>query len=101
MNSLKQNESIARIVYILISVKCGKDWALYKHKCVKYFNQTVNFQEAENICESNKATMVSIHSDKDNEFIKSYVEKHASHSTKVWLGLKRNISDAQEFVWID
>jgi hypothetical protein len=43
--------------------------------------------------------MVSIHSDEENEFIRSYVEKHASHSTKVWLGLKRNIS--QGFEWID
>jgi hypothetical protein len=88
-------------LYILIPVKCGKDWALYKHKCVKYFNQNVKFQEAENICESNNATMVSIHSDEENEFIRSYVEKHSDFATRVWIGLKRNISDPQEFVWID
>ncbi len=42
--------------------------------------------------------MISIHSAEENEFIKSYVEKQ-SHSTNVWIGLKRNIS--QGFEWID
>jgi hypothetical protein len=45
--------------------------------------------------------MVSIHSAEENEFIRSYVEKHADNATRVWIGLKRNISDPQEFVWID
>ncbi len=45
--------------------------------------------------------MVSIHSDEENEFIRSYVENEAQSSTKVWIGLKRNISDPQEFIWLD
>jgi hypothetical protein len=44
--------------------------------------------------------MVSIHSDEENEFIRSYVEKRPDY-TSVWIGLKRNISDPQEFVWVD
>ncbi len=68
---------------------------------MKYFNQTVKFQEAEKICESNNATMVSIHSDEENEFIRSYIEKHPDYTTRVWIGLKRNISDPQEYVWVD
>ncbi len=43
--------------------------------------------------------MVSIHSDEENEFIRSYVEKHSSHSTRVWIGMKRNIT--QGFKWMD
>jgi len=43
--------------------------------------------------------MVSIHSDEENEFIRSYVEKQPSYSTKVWIGMKRNIT--QGFKWID
>ncbi len=88
-------------LYFLIPVKCGKDWILYKHKCVKYFNQTVKFQEAEKICESNNATMISIHSNEENEFGRSYVEKYPDYTTRVWIGLKRNISDPQHFLWVD
>ncbi len=59
----------------------------------------MKFEVAEKICQSNNATVISIHSAEENEFIRSYVEKHASHSSNVWLGLKRNIS--QGFKWID
>jgi len=45
--------------------------------------------------------MVSIHSDEENEYIRSYVEKYSDYTTRVWIGLKRNISDPQEFVWVD
>jgi hypothetical protein len=40
--------------------------------------------------------MVSIHSAEENEFIRSYVQKQ-SHSIRVWIGLKRNIT--QGFQW--
>jgi hypothetical protein len=66
---------------------------------VKYFDQRVKFQEAEKFCESINATMISIHSAEENKFIRSYVEQQPEYSTKVWIGLKRNIS--QGFRWID
>ncbi len=45
--------------------------------------------------------MISIHSSEENEFIRNYVEEQPSHSTRVWIGLKRNIYDSHEFVWVD
>ncbi len=68
---------------------------------MKYFNQKVKFQKAEKICESNDAKLISIHLAKENEFIRSYVEKQREHSTRVWIGLKRNIFGILEFVWVD
>jgi hypothetical protein len=68
---------------------------------VKYFDKKVKFQEAEKICESNNATLISIHSFEENEFITRYVAQQPSHSSKVWIGLKRNISGYKEFVWVD
>ncbi len=43
--------------------------------------------------------MISIHSDEEIEFIRSYVKTQFKHSAKVWIGLERNIS--QGFRWID
>jgi hypothetical protein len=57
-----------------------------------------NFERRKKICESNNSTLISIHSAEENEFIRSYVEKH---STRVWIGLERNISGSHEFVWVD
>jgi protein tyrosine phosphatase len=68
---------------------------------MKYFNQKVKFEEAEQICESYNATLISIHSAEENEFIRSYVLKQSLYSTNVWIGLKRNISGSHEFVWVD
>jgi hypothetical protein len=65
---------------------------------VKHFYKKVKFQEVEKICESNNATLISIHSLEENEFIRSYVAQQPSHSSKVWIGLKRNISGSGEFV---
>ncbi len=45
--------------------------------------------------------MISIHSGEENEFIRNHVEKQPSFSTRVWIGLKRNISGSREFVWVD
>ncbi len=45
--------------------------------------------------------MISIHSDEENKFIRNYVEKQPSYSTRVWIGLKRNKSDSRVFVWVD
>jgi RAB protein geranylgeranyltransferase component A len=63
----------------LIAVKCESDWVQYKHKCVKYINQTVKYEEAEKICESNNSTLTSIHSAEEKEFIRSYVKKQPSY----------------------
>jgi hypothetical protein len=95
------NENIHSKGLLLFAVKCGSGWVQYKQKCVKYFNQTVKFFKAEKICESNNATLISIHSAEENEFIRSYVEKQPSLSISMWIGLKRNISGSQEFVWVD
>jgi hypothetical protein len=44
-------------------------WIRYKHKYLKFFNQSVEFTEAENTCKLNKATMCSIHSSDENLFV--------------------------------
>ncbi len=45
--------------------------------------------------------MISIHSAEENNFIRNYVEKQPSNQTRVWIGLKRNLSGSKEFVWVD
>jgi len=57
---------------------------------------------AEVICESNNAALISIHSTEENEFIRNYVEQSSpSAKIDIWIGLKRDISFSNEFVWVD
>ncbi len=81
--------------------KCDNDWVQYKQRCVKYFKQKVEFQVAAVTCESNNATLISIHSAEENEFIRKYVEKQPSSSIVIWIGLKRNIYDSNKLIWVD
>ncbi len=68
---------------------------------VKYFYPAVKFLEAENICESNNATLISIHSAEENEFIRNYIVEQPFSLTRVWIGLKTNIYNSSEIVWVD
>ncbi len=57
---------------------------------------------AEEICESNNATLISIHSAEENEFIRNYVS--SSSSIIVWIGLQsinRRGYEPHKFVWVD
>jgi hypothetical protein len=78
--------------------KCGNDWVQYKQRCIKYFNQTVKFREVKEICESNNATLISIHSAEENEFIRNYVGEQPSPAIRLLIGLIRNIFDPHKFV---
>ncbi len=68
---------------------------------IKYFYPAVKFLEAENICESNNATLISIHSAKENEFIRNYIVEQPFSLTRVQIGLKTNIYNSSEIVWVD
>jgi len=56
---------------------------------------------AEDFCKSNNATLISIHSAEENEFIRQYVEEKPSSSIVIWIGLKRHTYVFNEFVWVD
>jgi hypothetical protein len=44
--------------------------------------------------------MISIHSAKENEFIRKFVENH-SNAKSFWIGAKRKNSGSKEFGWTD
>ncbi len=56
---------------------------------------------AEEFCKSNNATLISIHSAEENEFVRQYVEEQPSTSIVIWIGLKRDFYVFNKFVWVD
>jgi hypothetical protein len=78
-------------------VECKRGWSHYHHKCIKLFEEHKTWNEAKNICELNNATLISIHSKEENDFVWNLVDKHYHN---VWIGGKRN-SDNNRFEWIN
>ncbi len=72
-------------------------WSSYQNKCIKLFEEYEIFSVAKNFCESLNATMISIHSSQENDFVLNLVQKQ-SHVI-VWIGGKRN--SANNFEWIN
>ncbi len=64
---------------------------------VSNFLKNTKYSESRNICESLNATMISIHSSQENDFVLNLVQKQ-SHII-VWLGGKRNSHNS--FEWIN
>ncbi|CAG2178068.1 unnamed protein product, partial [Oppiella nova] len=82
--------------------QCDEGWDEFGDKCFKYHNDMVgaNFHDAMTVCEHfYGATLVTIHSAQEFDFIYKMVfeEKHAKHP--VWIGLIRVSNES--FVWFD
>jgi hypothetical protein len=69
----------------------------HHNKCIKLFNERKQWSEAKNICESNNATLVSIHSREENDFVWDLIKEKYFF---VWIGSKRN-SNKNRFEWIN
>jgi hypothetical protein len=69
-------------------------WSSYQNKCIKLFEDKI-FSDAKNFCESLNATLISIHSTQENDFVLNLVQKQ-SH---VWIGGKRDSNN--NFEWIN
>jgi hypothetical protein len=60
-------------IFLFLGV-CVNGWTKYKNKCLKYFHREVKFETAKQECELNNATMISIHSAEENEFVRNFVK---------------------------
>jgi pulmonary surfactant-associated protein A len=81
---------------------CG-DWKVFgKEKCIKNIDMAkfLTFSDAEKTCTqlSNGSSLITIHSEEEQEFLLNFVFKTNKVIDNVWLGLKRTGND---FKWTD
>ncbi|XP_067261216.1 lectin-like [Chanodichthys erythropterus] len=78
------------------------DWFKVGHYCVKYFNTSANFTDAEFSCMKivPGGHLVSVHNENDNEHLFCIVKNMNSNDTRVWLGGYR-LFQTGKFRWID
>ncbi len=81
-------------------VKCRIDWIHYQSKCLKVFVQAVGPLEAKQTCERNGATLISIYSAEENEFIFNLLQSDSYPNSGIfWLGGRRNGPGIKDFEW--
>lgn len=83
---------------------CQHGWYPFnQQKCLKYIAVNVNYADGESLCKANNASLASIHSSDEQDFILSMGRRHYTQSGVhwVWLGAVRNASDSDDFYWKD
>lgn len=82
---------------------CG-DWESFKdEKCVKLLDNIETHDGAVELCKKQvaTATLVSILSTEEQDFLENYIFKKRGAQNSVWLGAKRNQNNKTTFLWDD
>ncbi|XP_030640050.1 lectin-like [Chanos chanos] len=83
-------------------VKRYEDWYKVGTSCVMYFNETLNFTDAEFRCrkEAPGGHLASVHSRRANNDLNCIVFKYNKKSPRIWLG-GFELFNSRKWVWID
>lgn len=79
---------------------CPPLWFSFRNRCYRYVSTPMTWADAELHCVSQKANLVSIHSQAENNFVQSLIQIFNHQQGLTWIGL----SDAQKeggWMWSD
>ncbi|XP_050958297.1 lectin-like [Labeo rohita] len=79
-----------------------KHWYKMDNYCVRYYNQPLNFSDAEFSCREKApgAHLVSVHNKKHNEILLDIVKKFNPNNLRIWLGAFE-LFQSGKFLWLD
>ncbi|XP_050958298.1 lectin-like [Labeo rohita] len=79
-----------------------KHWYKMDNYCVRYYNQPLNFSDAEFSCrkKASGAHLVSVHSKKHNKILLDIVKKFNPNNLRIWLGAFE-LFQSGKFLWLD
>ncbi|CAK6949580.1 lactose-binding lectin l-2-like [Scomber scombrus] len=66
---------------------CPPFWFTFNNRCYKYVSTLMNWADAELYCVSEKANLVSIHSQEEHDFVKSLINNFDHAEGFTWIGL--------------
>ncbi|XP_036407680.1 lectin-like [Megalops cyprinoides] len=78
------------------------DWYRVGSYCLKYFNTSLNFSDAEFFCRNAApgGHLVSVHSEQANTDLLCIVMKHNASHPRIWMG-GMELFQSNKFIWID
>ncbi|XP_038144840.1 lactose-binding lectin l-2-like [Cyprinodon tularosa] len=84
----------------LVRAGCPMFWFSFKGRCYKYFGSRVTWGEAELLCVSEGANLVSIHNLEEHNFVNFLVKNFDPTQTYTWIGLT-DIHREEGWIWSD
>ncbi len=82
---------------ISVDIKCKDDWSHYKNKCLKAITDGKNFSDAVKLCQSMNATLNSIHSAEENDFVLNLI-KYITNTVSLRIGAIRESAGVYEWI---
>ncbi|KAK7929016.1 hypothetical protein WMY93_005411 [Mugilogobius chulae] len=79
---------------------CPTFWFPFKDRCYKYMASPMSWIDAEITCLSQGTNLVSIHSQEEQEFVKSLIGNFDPTRRRTWIGLRDKDKD-HFFMWTD
>ena len=84
--------------FIIVETLCRSGWKHFEGACYKFTNNPRRtWRMASKACKANKATLLSIHSSDENDFIHSIINIDNKFA---WIGLS-DLRNEGQFVWED
>ncbi|XP_025757923.1 lactose-binding lectin l-2-like isoform X2 [Oreochromis niloticus] len=84
----------------LLRGSCPPFWYSFNGRCYKYVATHMTWAEAELYCVSQRANLVSIYSDQEEEFVKSLIKNFDHAEGRTWIGLS-DIHKEGRWMWSD
>ncbi|CAB3985203.1 macrophage mannose receptor 1-like, partial [Paramuricea clavata] len=85
-------------VTIPLNGSCPVGWKYFNKHCYKHFSISRTWAAAQFVCASTGANLLSIHDDREQDFLIYYYQ--ASHSSNIWTGLNDRAVE-RGYTWID
>lgn len=85
----------------LLSAECPPSWHRFENKCFFANLTAVHSKYNKELCDSLNATMVSVHSPAENEFLRRLLFIHYDSHKWAWLSRARNFNKSHGYLWQD
>ncbi len=72
-------------IFVLVNGSCPDGWKYYNKHCYKHFTSNRMWSEAQFVCAKSGANLVSIHDDKEQDFLIYFYQN--LDPIKIWTGL--------------
>ena len=77
---------------------CSPGWMKFSGNCYQFNSEKLSWQAAQHQCSTQKADLVSIHSELENNFTSRQVNPK---SQRFWIGSARKTDQSTEWTWTD
>ncbi|XP_039876748.1 lactose-binding lectin l-2-like isoform X1 [Simochromis diagramma] len=84
----------------LVQGSCPLFWYSFNGRCYKYVATQMSWADAELHCVSQRANLVSIHNQEEEEFVKSLIKNFDHAEGLTWIGLS-DIHKEDRWMWSD